>query len=596
MTALEQLREVAALVTGGGLPAGAGAPPADALAAALYEHWYLQMSALPAPPGPLRPIELDVVAALRAAHAGSDRYEPGWRARRVSTHGRAEVARGDRTRVVDRGDYVVPDRPGLRAEPGDELTVAALRGHAGRRLLGDVPGRLGARRHRGGDAGCTGGCRRTRHPRSCARSPTLLLDEGAACALKAPTHAAGFARADAVVTYLRPPTFSALSAQLAGDRGRAGRRAARPAAAADAAARARRRRRRGPGGRRELRAVALPAGRGRAGGAGRPARGRRGGAHPRELRRRRARSRPPAPRAWGRGALCLVTRSGCSTRRARSATGSCATRCWWERALHVARRRRRAGRGRLAVVHRSCAGELYAGTSGVGCSSPAGRAHRRRAARAAAAGALRHALARRGRRPLALRRGDGDRLGGGRGGSRDRRGRAGRARGGADGADRRRGAGGGRGRRPRGRPRRRGARPARPRTGRLGVPAARAAAMDLGEQLVAVAHRDASGLSWPLGGARPRGARPVRARARGVGHRHALLELHAAGGDAALGAAAAAAARLRARVAEPGAGELARPARPGSRGRRGRHAARLLELLVPRRGRASGSRGCARGS
>ena len=75
----------------------------------------------------------------------------------------------------------------------------------------------------------------------------------------------------------------------------------------------------------------------------------------------------------------------------------------------------------------------------------------------------------------------------------------------------------------------------------LGVPAARAAALDLGEQLVAVAQRDASGLSWPLG------APPGEPGLCGLGHGasgivHALLELRAAGGDAALGAAATSAA------------------------------------------------------
>ncbi len=76
---------------------------------------------------------------------------------------------------------------------------------------------------------------------------------------------------------------------------------------------------------------------------------------------------------------------------------------------------------------------------------------------------------------------------------------------------------------------------------RLGLPAARSAALDLGEALVAVAHRDASGLSWPLG------TPPGEPGLCGLGHgaagvAHALLELHAAGGDAALGAAAASAA------------------------------------------------------
>ena len=76
---------------------------------------------------------------------------------------------------------------------------------------------------------------------------------------------------------------------------------------------------------------------------------------------------------------------------------------------------------------------------------------------------------------------------------------------------------------------------------RLDLPAARAAAFALGEQLAASAHRDASGLSWPSG------SPPGEPGLCGLGHgasgmAHALHELHAAGAEPELRAAADAAA------------------------------------------------------
>ncbi len=206
MTVEEQLREAAALVRPG--------TGREALAEALYAGWYLQLAAEPPPSGPLRPIELDVVAALRAAHAGSDRFEPGWRARRVSTHGRAEAVRGDLTRVVDRGDYLVLARPGLRAEPGDELALLAredtVENGFWMTFFGDW------------EEAAKAVVTRLYWRVSAAGAPALvraltgvLLDGGASAALKAPVRADGFGRADAVVVYLPPPTFSALSDRLA---------------------------------------------------------------------------------------------------------------------------------------------------------------------------------------------------------------------------------------------------------------------------------------------------------------------------------------------------------------------------------------------
>jgi hypothetical protein len=187
--------------------------PAGGLADFLYERWYLRIAAPEAPGEPL-PLELDVVAALRAAHAGSERFDRGWRARRVSTHGRAEAVHDDgRARVLERADYLVPRRPGRRAEPGDALAVVAREEaiDAGFWItfLGDWPraaeGLLARLYWRVPAAGA---------PALVRALTGAVMDAGAAGALKAPLAAAGFARADAVVLYLAPDTARSLAGEL----------------------------------------------------------------------------------------------------------------------------------------------------------------------------------------------------------------------------------------------------------------------------------------------------------------------------------------------------------------------------------------------
>jgi HopA1 effector protein family len=104
----------------------AGPFPADAatLADQLYHLWYLNLRPPDARRGPPVPAELDLVAALEAAHAGSMRFEPGWIADRVSSTGRVEAAREGRRRLLRPGQYVDLDRPGSHPEPGDRLRVA----------------------------------------------------------------------------------------------------------------------------------------------------------------------------------------------------------------------------------------------------------------------------------------------------------------------------------------------------------------------------------------------------------------------------------------------------------------------------------------
>jgi hypothetical protein len=89
----------------------------------LYQNWYLNVRPAERRSGAPLPAEVDLVAALEAAHAGSIRFEPGWVADRVSSSGRVEAARGRHRRVVGAGQYVDVDRPVGQPEPGDRLRV-----------------------------------------------------------------------------------------------------------------------------------------------------------------------------------------------------------------------------------------------------------------------------------------------------------------------------------------------------------------------------------------------------------------------------------------------------------------------------------------
>lgn len=98
---------------------------AAALARWLYGAWYLNVRAPDVQHGPPIAEEVDLVAALTAAHAASGRFEDGWIADRVSSTGRVEAVSGTRRRVVGPGQYVAVGRGGSSAEPGDRVQVPA---------------------------------------------------------------------------------------------------------------------------------------------------------------------------------------------------------------------------------------------------------------------------------------------------------------------------------------------------------------------------------------------------------------------------------------------------------------------------------------
>ena len=100
---------------------------AETMATRLYVEWYLDPKPARANAGPPEPVELSAPAALDAAHAAGDRFEPGWTAVLVSTTGRVKATNGHIERLVELGAYVDLDRPGRCAEPGDRLLVSARR-------------------------------------------------------------------------------------------------------------------------------------------------------------------------------------------------------------------------------------------------------------------------------------------------------------------------------------------------------------------------------------------------------------------------------------------------------------------------------------
>lgn len=96
----------------------------DDLRAVLY-RWYLNTETLSSKTGPLRAADLNLAGALDAAHAGRSTFSGGWTAEQVSTWGRVVASRGETNRIVNRHEYRVLGRAGLRAQPGDSLLVSA---------------------------------------------------------------------------------------------------------------------------------------------------------------------------------------------------------------------------------------------------------------------------------------------------------------------------------------------------------------------------------------------------------------------------------------------------------------------------------------
>jgi HopA1 effector protein family len=101
----------------------------DGLAGVLYGEWYLAgpLTAEAGGVDPPSPADLNLVDALRAAHADDERWLDGWVVAGVSNRGRIAVSRGGRDRVLARVDVLPRHRPGLPPRVGDEVQVTARR-------------------------------------------------------------------------------------------------------------------------------------------------------------------------------------------------------------------------------------------------------------------------------------------------------------------------------------------------------------------------------------------------------------------------------------------------------------------------------------
>jgi hypothetical protein len=87
----------------------------DDLAAHIYATWYAAPLERDDAPSDLPD---DLAAMLRAAHAGGDRWEGGWAVAHAAVDGRAVVVRDGEQRLLDRCDYLVPERVGIVASTG----------------------------------------------------------------------------------------------------------------------------------------------------------------------------------------------------------------------------------------------------------------------------------------------------------------------------------------------------------------------------------------------------------------------------------------------------------------------------------------------
>lgn len=110
-------------------------PSEDDLAEALYRRWYLGIDGTGGTPPPAVGIpsaaDVNLLDALRAAHADTGRWLEGWTVRAVSSRGRVLAGppgpAGGRERVLHRVDVLPHARPCLPPRPGDPVRVTARR-------------------------------------------------------------------------------------------------------------------------------------------------------------------------------------------------------------------------------------------------------------------------------------------------------------------------------------------------------------------------------------------------------------------------------------------------------------------------------------
>lgn len=98
-----------------------------AIADALYASWYLGLPADTAtdPTRPEQSVEPPLIGSLRAAHAGTSVFEPGWVVLATLPQGGCVAGRGAEQRVAHAGEYLAPRRPAVPVAPGEQVHVTA---------------------------------------------------------------------------------------------------------------------------------------------------------------------------------------------------------------------------------------------------------------------------------------------------------------------------------------------------------------------------------------------------------------------------------------------------------------------------------------
>jgi hypothetical protein len=190
------------------------AAPSSQLADFLYTHWFSRWRAQAPDPQAAR-LQPPIAATVRAAHAGTRRFEEGWTAISPAPQGGVIAERdGDRA-VFAAGDHANLSRPAAPVRAGDRLAVVQRRD-----LADESAGWWYTWSAQAGAPGANDRVRLYWHAGSQALAPLLraltpVLDQQPLpYLLKGPVQRALFGRTDAVVLYLEQSGWETLKPGL----------------------------------------------------------------------------------------------------------------------------------------------------------------------------------------------------------------------------------------------------------------------------------------------------------------------------------------------------------------------------------------------
>lgn len=182
---------------------------ATVLADGLYRDWYC---AVGSKPGAHRQ-DRDLCELLRAAHAGTGRFEDGWRVDNVSKRGRVAVSRNSERRIVHMVDCLPAEGHGAGFRPGDQIRVVARRDSESMNPGDWVTFSRAWHHHRDATVRTYWNIM----PEGAARLVQLLseaLDDDFPFFIKCPRRPPEYDRRDAVVLYLPVDRFAAAASAI----------------------------------------------------------------------------------------------------------------------------------------------------------------------------------------------------------------------------------------------------------------------------------------------------------------------------------------------------------------------------------------------